>query len=101
MRHYCIRPAGLTSRVRNPLGSSLAVVRDHAQEADADWLVHPAAAQMIPAARTAAQAKRAQSQAHKLIVGTYMHRGPGATRLPEAAGHTFVAVEGPRGRREA
>ncbi len=56
-------------------------------------------------AREDAEAELAEpstTDRQKLMIGTYMHLGTGAERLPaEAAGHTFVAVEGPRGQREA
>ncbi|MCR6632317.1 MAG: DUF4157 domain-containing protein [Magnetospirillum sp.] len=39
---------------------------------------------------------------YKLVVGAYMHQGPGSGNLPPAlAGHAFVAVERPDGRRQA
>jgi hypothetical protein len=148
-----------SGRVRNPQGFGIAVVQDHALEAEADRLGMRAAAQPLPAGHPSpagagmVQPKRVQSLAHgpvqpklassqpgtrpvaphvqaalaavgqpkaawsppvtrptvqpkadghKLVVGTYLHRGLGAASLPaEAAGHTFVAVEGPGGRREA
>lgn len=46
----------------------------------------------------AAQAK----EGYKLVVGAYMHQGPKAAGLPSAlAGHAFVGIERPDGRREA
>lgn len=39
---------------------------------------------------------------YKLVVGAYMHQGPNSGNLPPAlAGHAFVGIEGPDGRREA
>ena len=46
----------------------------------------------------AAQAK----EGYKLVVGAYLHQGPKAGALPPAlAGHAFVGIERPDGRREA
>ena len=94
-------------RVRNPFGGALAVIQDHALEAEADRLGHKAAAlQMHPAARPSAPkappaAPSVQRKPYKLIMGSYLHNGGSATGLPaEAAGHSFVAVEHPTGRRE-
>jgi hypothetical protein len=39
---------------------------------------------------------------YRLVVGAYMHQGSSAGRMPpELAGHGFVAIERPDGRREA
>jgi hypothetical protein len=39
---------------------------------------------------------------YKLVVGAYLHQGPDAAGLPPAlAGHAFVGIERPDGRREA
>jgi hypothetical protein len=46
----------------------------------------------------AATALQAKSASHKLVVGGYMHRGAGVP--PDLAGHAFVSLEGPTGRRE-
>jgi len=99
-------------RVRNPFGSGVAVVQDPALEAEADRLGQRAAThvaapalQAAPGARASrppgAQAKGAQAKGadHRLIVGAYLHQEHG---LPDAvAGHGFVAVEGPGGKRQA
>ena len=84
-------------RVRNPFGSGIAVVQDPALEAEADRLGQRAASHMPAPVRTA-QAKGGGAGGHRLIVGAYLHGEPG---LPDAmAGHGFVAIEGPGGRRE-
>ena len=38
---------------------------------------------------------------YKITVGSYLHKGPGKQALPpEIAGHSFVAIEAPSGKRE-
>jgi hypothetical protein len=61
-------------RVKNPLGSGLAVVQDHALEAEADRLGRQAAAH-----RVAAQAKRARSAHDGSII--FKHEVSGVRRL--------------------
>lgn len=97
-------------RVRNPFGSGVAVVQDPALEAEADRLGLRAASHVVasvqakpaPAGLRAAsnlQPKAAEGSGYRLIVGAYLHQEPG---LPDAmAGHGFVAVERPGGKREA
>lgn len=97
-------------RVRNPFGSGIAVVQDHALEAEADRMgMHAAsytaapAVQAKPAPRppgaAGLQPKGADGSGYRLIVGAYLHQQRG---LPDAmAGHGFVAIEKPGGRREA
>lgn len=105
-------------RVRNPFGSGIAVVQDHHLEAEADRMgaraanhraPQPVQAKMDPATvphgSAAAQRKAAlpkagaQGSGYRLIVGGYLHQDKG---LPDGlAGHGFVAIEKPGGRREA
>ncbi|MGQ9371247.1 eCIS core domain-containing protein [Azospirillum sp. ST 5-10] len=98
-------------RVRNPFGSGIAVVQDPSLEAEADRMGMRAAAHALPPTLQAkaaspagpairhAQAKPAQGSGYRLIVGAYLHQEQG---LPDAmAGHGFVAVERPGGKREA
>ncbi len=119
-----------SGRVRNPFGSGIAVVQDHALEAEADRMGQRAAAHVVAAPaqakmapnRAAAPAQPHHVQSHhaqpnhigpvgqakpagaagsgyRLIVGAYLHPDAG---LPDAmAGHGFVAVERPGGKREA
>jgi len=98
-------------RVRNPFGSGVAVVQDPSLEAEADRMGQRAAshvamvsaqAKMAPTGLRASsnlQPKAAEGSGYRLIVGAYLHREAG---LPDAmAGHGFVAVERPGGKREA
>lgn len=102
-------------RVRNPFGSGIAVVQDPSLEAEADRMGLRAAshhvaptAQAKPAPQHAGQQggqrpqlqpKAADGSGYRLIVGAYLHQDQG---LPDAmAGHGFVAVERPGGKREA
>ncbi|WP_448188546.1 eCIS core domain-containing protein [Azospirillum sp. sgz301742] len=98
-------------RVRNPFGSGIAVVQDPSLEAEADRMGLRAAAHHVaptaqakPAPQHAAQRPQLQPKAadgsgYRLIVGAYLHQDQG---LPDAmAGHGFVAVERPGGKREA
>ncbi len=105
-------------RVRNPFGSGVAVVQDPALEAEADRMGLRAAAHVAPTvqAKPAGQSmaqygaqqgaqhpqiqrKAADGSGYRLIVGAYLHQEKG---LPDAmAGHGFVAVERPGGKREA
>lgn len=57
----------------------------------------------VPHAGAAAQKKPgAAAGNYKLVLGSYMHRTDGGETLPEdLAGHTFVAIEAPGGRRQA
>ena len=51
---------------------------------------------------TSGAAQPKATSGYKLVVGAYMHQGPRAAGLPPAlAGHAFVGVEGPDGRRQA
>jgi hypothetical protein len=96
-------------RVANPFGDGVAVVQDHDLEAEADRHGKAAAeGRMGPGAQGymtgggmagGAQAKGVQAKSgYKLLVGAYMHE----ERLPEAlAGHSFVAIEGPDGKKQA
>jgi hypothetical protein len=96
-------------RVRAPAGGGTVVVNDHALEAEADRMGARAAAFRPPIqakravgipsnAPVAAAAVQAKASSHKLVVGGYLHRGAGAP--PDLAGHAFVSLEGPTGRRE-
>lgn len=98
-------------RVRNPFGSGIAVVQDPGLEAEADRMGMRAASHFTPPAVQAkpapqrtgrpslVQRKEATGSGYRLIVGAYLHQDKG---LPDAmAGHGFVAVEGPGGKREA
>lgn len=114
-----------SGRVRNPFGSGIAVVQDHALEAEADRLGQRAASHVAAPSvqakmvsnRTAAPAQPHHAHPHhvdpagqakpagpagsgyRLIVGAYLHTDAG---MPDAmAGHGFVAVERPGGKREA
>jgi hypothetical protein len=95
--------------VRNPFGSGIAVVQDPALEAEADRMGWQAASHRVaptvqqkPAAGKAAgtPAVQAKEGGFRLLVGAYLHQNAGL--LPDGlAGHGFVAVEKPGGRREA
>lgn len=102
-------------RVRNPFGTGVAVVQDHHLEAEADRMGARAANHrlpesvqakpvpgMRPGAGAAAPVQRkadAQGSGYRLIVGGYLHQEKG---LPDGmAGHGFVAIEKPGGKREA
>ena len=98
-------------RVRNPFGSGIAVVQDPSLEAEADRMgLRAAAHHVAPAAqakpapqhagqRPQIQPKAADGSGYRLIVGAYLHQEQG---LPDGmAGHGFVAVERPGGKREA
>ncbi|MBP2312809.1 DUF4157 domain-containing protein [Azospirillum soli] len=99
-------------RVRNPFGSGIAVVQDPGLEAEADRMgmraashFTPPAVQAKPAPQNVAgphaqvQRKAENGSGYRLIVGAYLHQKKG---LPDAmAGHGFVAVERPGGKREA
>lgn len=95
-------------RVGNPFGAGVAVVHDEELEAEADRHGR-AAAQAKPGlprdlGRGAAQAKSAQAsrgtkaEGYHLLVGAYLHDSPQPELL---AGHSFVAIEGPDGQRQA
>jgi hypothetical protein len=100
-------------RVRNPYASGIAVVQDPALEAEADRMGWQAAAhraagpiQAKPAtpSQPVGQPKKLAAQPReagfRLLVGAYLHQNVGL--LPDGlAGHGFVAVETPGGRREA
>jgi len=93
-------------RVRSPAGGGMVVVNDHALEAEADRM-GVLAASFRPQIQTkmAAPVRPAPVQAkpatHKLVLGAYMHQGAsGAGVPPDLAGHAFVSVEGPTGKRE-
>ena len=102
-------------RVRNPFGSGVAVVQDPALEAEADRMgwqaaTHRAATIQQKPAPAAAHRASAQPKARpaateggfRLLVGAYLHQERNAGLLPDGlAGHGFVAVERPGGRREA
>lgn len=99
-------------RVRNPFGSGIAVVQDPGLEAEADRMGMRAASHFTPPAvqakpasqdmaghRAQVQRKVESGSGYRLIVGAYLHQEKG---LPDAmAGHGFVAVERPGGKREA
>ena len=98
-----------TGRVRSPAGRGTVVVNDHALEAEADRMGARAAAFRPPIQarrcvgaradpRDAAAALQAKAASHRLVVGGYLHRGAGAP--PDLAGHAFVSLEGPTGRRQ-
>jgi Domain of unknown function (DUF4157) len=56
----------------------------------------------VQARPAAAPAPPAQSGGYRLVVGTYLHRTGRGESLPEdLAGHTFVAIQEPTGRRQA
>jgi hypothetical protein len=92
-------------------GSGVSVVNDPALEAEADRMGALAAGSRAPVQAKAAhptsapkgpavQAKASTQSGHRLVVGAYLHQGKGS--LPaEMAGHAFVALEGPNGKREA
>ncbi len=99
-------------RVANPLGDGVAVVQDFDLEAEADLHGRAAAhGEIVPPGHRggycgggspgSAQPKVHSAQAkggYQLLVGAYLHDG----RLPEPlAGHSFVAVQEPDGRRHA
>jgi hypothetical protein len=91
-------------RVGNPFGSGVAVVHDEELEAEADR--HGRAAAQAKLSAMAHDFGRSRSiqrgggtrAGYQLLVGAYLHGTP----QPEAlAGHSFVAIEGPDGRRRA
>jgi hypothetical protein len=97
-------------RVANPFGKGVAVVQDNALEEEADRCGREAAQRVTgPRAPRFSAAARAGQPAfsaatalpkmgYRLLVGTYMHDAD----LPEPlAGHSFVAIEEPDGRRQA
>jgi hypothetical protein len=61
---------------------------------------HVSAAIARPAPAAASKTAQKKSSGYKLLLGAYMHgQDPGGGALPEdLAGHTFVAVESPKGR---
>jgi hypothetical protein len=60
--------------------------------------MRPAASPATPASRTAVQQR---TEGYKIVLGSYMHQGGDAAKLPEeVAGHTFVSVETPSGKNE-
>ncbi len=67
---------------------------------------HVQAAQAKPAAAPVARpaalpAVQPRGAGYKIVLGSYMHQGDGAAKLPEeVAGHTFVSVETPAGKSE-
>lgn len=105
-------------RVRNPFGNGIAVVQDHHLEAEADRMGQRAASHRMPETvqakpaspvrpgvsapvqpKAALPGAKAQGSGYRLIVGGYLHQDKG---LPDAmAGHGFVAIERPGGKREA
>ena len=87
-------------RVGNPFGSGVAVVHDEELEAEADR--HGRAAAQAKLSATPRDFGRARSvqraEGYQLLVGAYLHDTP----QPEAlAGHSFVAIEAPDGKRRA
>lgn len=55
--------------------------------------------QAVP--RPVAQPAGRPGGGYKITVGSYLHQGPGKQPLPpEVAGHSFVAIQGPGGKRE-
>ena len=99
-------------RVRNPNVSGLTVVQDQALEAEADRMGARAAAfRPAPAAQAkmnaaappprpmSTAAAQAKPQSHKLVLGSYLH-ADAATLPSELAGHAFVSVQEPSGRKE-
>jgi hypothetical protein len=81
-------------RVTSPLAAGAAVIHDDALEAEADRLGALAAtAQPKLDARPAG--------GYRLLVGAYPHETPGAPLPEPLAGHSFVAIEEPRGGRKA
>ena len=94
-----------SGRVRAPQGGGMVVVNDHALEAEADRMGVIAASFRPPVqakmATPARQPVQAMPASHRLVVGAYMHQGAaGAGVPPDLAGHAFVSVEGPTGKRE-
>ncbi len=107
-----------SGRVRNPFGNGIAVVQDPSLESEADRMGLRAASHVVapslqakmapskPGQLSAALSNVGQPKAgaavgsgYRLIVGAYLHQESG---LPDAmAGHGFVAVERPGGKREA
>lgn len=91
-------------RVGNPFGAGVAVVHDEELEAEADRHGHAAAQAKIGGTQRgfahgqSAQAATAGNRDYKLLVGAYLHDEPQPEPL---AGHSFVAIEGPDGRRQA
>jgi hypothetical protein len=63
---------------------------------------HVQAAQLKPAAAPVARpAGEPRTEGYKIVLGSYMHQGEAAAKLPEeVAGHTFVSVQTPAGKNE-
>lgn len=88
-------------RVRAPQGGGMMVVNDHALEAEADRMGVMAASFRAPVQARMAAPVQAKPASHRLLVGAYMHQGASAAGLPpDLAGHAFVSVQGPTGKRE-
>lgn len=91
-------------RVGNPFGAGVAVVHDEELEAEADRHGRAAAQAKIGSARRvfgggrSVQPSSSVNREYKLLVGAYMHDEPQPEPL---AGHSFVAIEDPDGRRQA
>jgi len=90
-------------RVGNPFGDGVAVVHDEELEAEADRHGRAAAQAKTGASPgmrrgRSAQASTAGNRDYKLLVGAYLHDEP---RPEPLAGHSFVAIEGPDGQRQA
>jgi uncharacterized protein DUF4157 len=81
-------------RVVSPLASGAAVIHDEALEAEADRLGAIAAT-----AQPKLEPRR--DGGYRLIVGAYPHDVKGAPLPEQLAGHSFVAIEEPRGDRKA
>ncbi|HEX4955290.1 MAG TPA: DUF4157 domain-containing protein [Thermoanaerobaculia bacterium] len=98
-------PAGRTVGVSQPRGAA-----PHPQAAHVQKAVRTAFGGKTPASPVAPRATTTQARpaapppagGYRLIVGTYLHQTERNERLPEdLAGHTFVAVQEPTGRRHA
>ena len=72
-------------RVRNPLGGGVAVVQDHAREAEADRLGHRAAAYRPPTVQARLAPGAAQARA-AVTISPPVGAGPGRLRLAARAG---------------
>src|SRR5882724_899033 len=56
---------------------------------------------ITPAAAPGRAAVQPRSEGYKIVLGSYMHQGEDAAKLPEeVAGHTFVSVQTPAGKNE-
>ena len=92
-------------RVASPPGVGAAVVHDEALEAEADRMgalaaaVQPRLVERAAAPGPGAAPAGGARRGYRLIVGAYPHQASGAPLPEQLSGHSFVAIEGPHGRK--